>query len=655
MEHTSNDGDDVVPAKMIQRLHNQHGSKPLDRNKLFGNRLLYLISAFIVVVVGIQWRLATHHIQDLSTKNSFRSSLDSFVGKRGIRKSVTSNSIDRYGNVLSRIYSAIEDVLPDEHGNAIPTLFTHVDEQYLHNGRVVRELSHRVLSRNIAQSNLMIVSPNFQEAHVYEGSKHSADADMYYPAKKAMEQGHTTHLLPSNVNFGDGWIDVSSKSMYNASSVGWILLAYFATQSFDPTYSSPTIDEILSPSVEGVESWLKHTTVTYIVFPIKAIATVQLSSILTDEEYEYEMDYTVNKIIDMVGLEAAHTLLRSNYKLQLLASSHYFDAPKEDTFYYGPNALFQNVKQLHRFLHQRITEVLTAEVRHLRKRRHKLRLTAMENQILEVQFHSLIFATQGLDLAIPSRFSYLDVGNHSACKDDNGNRKKKCDPKLHQRAQGNTIFLECPKRHSSVKVKFTRHRLNNIDYIKTKLERTHNVAIDIKGTWLNEEDIATGEIEVWSGHEDPDKSEAFCVKTDKSSLLPSVACTTRIVPAVEDTSIPPNKKTKLMGEPNLLVVMIDPLSRQQLKRSLAHTWAIMDLLGFIDFAKYTAVGKNSGPNQVALYSGAPLFSRDIRSSSNATERIWIWDRLRDAGYITMKAEDGCVSNSKSMLNHFHIE
>ena len=636
---------------MVQLLvHNQHRSRSKGRDKLLGNRLLYLISAFIIVVVAIQWRLATHHIQDLSAKTNFRSSLDSFItrSQRDIRKS--NNLITRESNVLTRIYSAIEDVLPDEHVIDIPTLFTHVDEQSLHNGRVVLELSQRVLSRNIAQSNVVIVSPNFHQTHVYEEIVHGTDADTYVPSKKALEQGHTTHLLPSTVNLGRGWIDVSSQKMYNSTSAGWILLAYFATQSFNTAYPTSTIDEILSPSIEGVESWLKHTTITYIVFPIQATATVQLSSVLTDEEYAYEQDYTVNKIIDMIGLQAAETLLRSNYKLQLLSSSHYFDALKEEQYYYGPNALFQNVKQLHRFLYQRITEVLTAEVRHLRKQRHNLRLTDIDDRVLEVQFHSLIFATQGLDLAIPSRFSYLDVGNHRVCKDANGNRKKKCDPKLHQRAQGDTIFLECPKRHSLIKVEFARggHRWRDVHDVATKLEKTRGVVIDINNIWLTENDLATGEIEVWSGHEDPDKTEAFCVKTDKSSLLPSVACTTRVVPVEQHRLTPASKKPKPVERPNLLVVMIDPLSRQQRRRSLPNAWALMDLLGFIDFPEYTAVGKNSGPNQAALYSGAPLFTRDIRSSSNATERIWLWDRLRDAGYMTMKAEDACVSNSESM-------
>jgi hypothetical protein len=226
-----------------------------------------------------------------------------------------------------------------------------------------------VLSRNIAQSNVVIVSPNFKDARVYnENEKDTVTIDgVYHPAKVAMDQGHTTHLFPSSIDFANGWIDSSSGQKYNSSSVGWILLAYFSTQSLSND-ASPTIDEILSPFNEAVKSWLTSTTITYIVFPIKASAKVLLSSIRVEQEHAYEMDYTVDKIVELTGLDAAQTLLRSNYKLQLLASSHYFDAEtnSDDEHYYGPNALFQNKKQLDRFLYQRVTEVLKTEVRHLR-------------------------------------------------------------------------------------------------------------------------------------------------------------------------------------------------------------------------------------------------------------------------------------------------
>ena len=587
--------------------------------------------------------------------------------------------------------------LSDEHSlQSIPSFFTPVDEQWLHNGRVVRELSHRILSRNIAQSNVMIVSPNFgNEAHVvyntntnknngksYYHPQDNIDSTIleraqryYHPAKLAIDQGHTTHLIPTSMKFANGWHTSTDDGShhYNSTSVGWILLAYFATQGLDSASSSrssptTTIDDILTTSNDNaVQSWLSHTTITYMVFPISAKATIPLSCILLNHEYEYEMDYTVDKTVEVTGLVAAQTLLDANYKLQLLSSSHYFDevggedGEKEGSFHYGPNALFMTVKALHRFLYQRAAHALRVEVNHIRKKqqhlsgRSLLATNVTQQQHVEVHFHALIFATQGLDLAISSRSSYVDVGAHKECRDPNipGGRKERCDPKLNARAFNDTIFLECPKRHNSLSVQFVDDK--NADnmrkrriYERTELESSNGIMIDMDGKWLKQAGVDTGELEVWKGDENPRLTEALCVKTDKSSILPRVSCITRVVPVEAKSS--PSDTAALHNAPseppNLLVIMIDPLSRQQLKRSLPNTWALLELLGFIDFPRYTAVGNNSGPNQAALYSGLPLAARqDIRSSSKSTERIWLWDRLKDAGYMTMKAEDGCISNS----------
>ena len=518
-----------------------------------------LIAVFIVAVVWTQWNLATHYLKVINTHDDLKNSLYSFVRQDGI--DIGKSARSHLQNYVGQIYSKEEP--------SFPAVFTAVDEQHLHNGRVIRELSHRVLSRNIAQSNVIVVSPNYREVGVHdEKSKQLLSTDpVYYIARDAIQQGHTTHLIPSSTDFANGWVD-NKHSRYNSTSVGWILLAYFATQDLDFAFdNTPTIDDILSPSNEAVELWLSQTTITYIVFPIQATAKVQLSSILTNEDYAYEMDYTVDKTITMLGLDAAQTLLRSNYKLQLLSSSHYFDA-EDPTFYYGPNALFQNRKQLHRFLYQRITEILRAEARNLRKARRDAN-TKIDNdqEVLEVHFHALLFATQGLDLAIPARSSYVDVGNHMVCKGADGNRMKRCDPKLKPRAQNDTIFLNCPKRHDLVTVNFAHgggevYRLIERIPRATALEKANGILVTIKGEWLVEKDVETGEIEVWRGHEDRKKAEAVCVKTDKSSLLPSVACTTRIVPVLPTIGrIQPGEKEK----PNLLLVMIDPLSRQQLR------------------------------------------------------------------------------------------
>jgi len=256
------------------------------------------------------------------------------------------------------------------------------------------------------------------------------------------------------------------------------------------------------------------------------------------------------------------------------------------------------------------------------------------------------------------------VGNHKECAGQGGRRKGRCDPKLNARAMNDAILLKCPARHDALKIQFVNEsdiesvelagfkpwmanknaiQRNRVDK-RTPLEKSHGIAVDIDGGWMKDADEESGEVEVWTGDEVPDQSEAACVKANSNAILPNVACRTRIIPT-NATTVARGANDQQSRRPNLLVVMIDPLSKEQLKRSLPNTGALLKLLGFVDFPHYTAVGDNSGPNQAALYSGTPLEGRQsIRHSKNST-RTWLWDRLNAAGYVTMKVENGCISNS----------
>ncbi|KAL7471954.1 hypothetical protein ACHAXS_012264 [Conticribra weissflogii] len=539
-----------------------------------------------------------------------------------------------------------------------PRVFAPVDERWLHNGRVVRELSHRVLSRNIAQSNVVVMSPDFETAHIVPNRHSGYFHNILYPAKIAIEQGHTTHLLPTTTNLSAGWSSDSKNDESLAASIGWVLLAYFDTFSTPPEPFSNNVDYIFSRSRIG--SWLNQTTITYIVFPVKSKATIHLSFLLAN--HEYKSDMISHKQIEITGLTAAETLLTSKYKLQLLASSHYFDPTDdrggdEEAYYYGPNALFKSVNEVHRFLYERASHILQIEAENVVAQfaPNNKDIQFEEDDILEVQFHSLLFATQGLDLAIPSRSSYVDLGKHKKCSNDDNIRLKRCDPKLDARALGDDIKMECPKRHRTVGVRFLGPEDNpdklhpeSKDDTKllqrfeelTGLEKKNGIILDVDKRALKESD----EAELWMGGSSPEESEAVCVRLGKESLKPPrVSCTTRIVPKQRFAANPkPNE-----SRPNLMVVLIDPFSRQQMLRSLPNTYALLNMLGFTEFEQYTAVGNNSGPNQAALYSGMPLIGREgIRtSSSHKAGRKWIWDRLNDEGYVTMKAEDGCIANS----------
>ena len=101
------------------------------------------------------------------------------------------------------------------------------------------------------------------------------------------------------------------------------------------------------------------------------------------------------------------------------------------------------------------------------------------------------------------------------------------------------------------------------------------------------------------------------------------------------------------ARPNLLFVMIDPISRLQFSQQLPDLDRLLASSGFSAFDGYGAVGDNSGPNQVAMFLGERLGTRSVASLRN---RTWLWDALRQAGYATLKAEDGCVLNSNMIAS-----
>jgi hypothetical protein len=144
---------------------------------------------------------------------------------------------------------------------------------------------------------------------------------------------------------------------------------------------------------------------------------------------------------------------------------------------------------------------------------------------------------------------------------------------------------------------------------------------------------------IWMNKDTTVKSETACVKHIKSGLS---KCTTRIIELV--TTPFSNDSTDDDDRPNILLILIDPISRPHFHRTMPRTELTLEELDFLSFSKYSAVGPNSGPNQAALYSGIPLEKRNGIGRDIHGEQ-WLWDRLRSAGYVTLKGEDGCIENS----------
>ena len=111
--------------------------------------------------------------------------------------------------------------------------------------------------------------------------------------------------------------------------------------------------------------------------------------------------------------------------------------------------------------------------------------------------------------------------------------------------------------------------------------------------------------------------------------------------------------TGVRERPNIVLLLLDAVSRQQLRRALPNTvTAIVDPTGpdgareWSEFTAYALAGPNSGPNQFALYTGHKQQGRNLTNRANS--RQMLWERLREAGYITLKIENDCILNSNMM-------
>ena len=286
----------------------------------------------------------------------------------------------------------------------------------------------------------------------------------------------------------------------------------------------------------------------------------------------------------------------------------------------------------------------------------------------------LFFVTQGLDLAIPSSHDYkkglyLGCERWSGIGEKDGSRK------------GSVDFII--KDHVFEPV---RPVLGMDDETQQALfsKMCPRTAAALPAYAYDAGDVRFSE--VWHSHPIPSQAEAVCARV----VCPgggeeAVGCATRILRKEEGAwlspSAPSTADVKMISaqerRPNLLVVMIDPMSRAHLLRTLPRTAMLLEKYDFVDFANYSAVGFNSGPNQAAFYAGAHASfieetskrrrrpsrrsaapssakeenkpaptRRSLREGEQQQQRVWLWEQLRDKlGYRTLKVEDGCVENS----------
>lgn len=267
-------------------------------------------------------------------------------------------------------------------------------------GFVMSEFACRVLSRHITSSNILVAAPGAVIA-----AKEAVDLKMAtqintsndIPRKRsvgsaflqyAVSEGHAIHAINCQIikeskkgKAGptlDAWWKSfdSGKKSYGSSGwwwstepiekPNWILLAVF-----DSSYGSE------NDVWEEVEIFLEDCTVTYFVIAVHSVKR---------DDGTYKLG----------GMDAIHSLLQRKYKLQTMSSSHYYaekNNEKETFDRYGPNALFQSSEALKGFL------MWGADA------------AQRYSKTKDALFTSYIFATQGLDLAIPAPQVYLRDGS----------------------------------------------------------------------------------------------------------------------------------------------------------------------------------------------------------------------------------------------------
>jgi hypothetical protein len=494
------------------------------------------------------------------------------------------------------------------------------DEQLLRYGFVMKEFAQRVLSRQIAQSHVIVMAP-------LEGvSNSSVGVNLL---RRAREENHTTHAIHVDGETGKQSLDTWWSTTSKQSRPNWILLAVLDLESGRE-------DEAFSSQVAASKFLTSGPAITYMVMGVTASTG---GAAFASPEFSYTFG----------GKETVKALLTHNYKVQLLSATDFWYATSPFSAggpVFRPNDLIDE-SNVDAFFRWGATCAAFSEA-----------LVKDETEYKgSSRFKAYLFATQGLDLAIPSRRKFLTNGQFSSKPFHFVG-----DVDIARSEMIKSVPFKTCQGHNRVAVRFRSPK----DSPAKALPPFDAVSIFCDGRDVSS-DINRKEanITTWMNTDDSSKAESFCIKIncdgfsnknatvskrkiERDTLPEQVACATRILssqtsPTAPEKTAPTAEKDK----PNLLVVMIDPISRSQFDFMLPRTRALLDELGFTRFGNYTTVGDNSGPNQAALYAGKTLVNRDGIAAPNdgIPSHPWLWDELREAGYATFKAEDGCIANS----------
>jgi hypothetical protein len=471
-----------------------------------------------------------------------------------------------YNNPLERDFSRIPGYLK---GSSNSSLF----------GYVMRDLSNRFLlpssaqqkrqhliRRHLSPSNILVVCPKGKTLLSEIKEKNSTTIASKNELIKSFGYRIGPSFLVESIFNGHNAIGVESNTEIvddHGSNTTDIMLAIF-----DPGQGQE--DSMLSSQLE---EYIRSGTIQFATFPIS-------NSILRTTLLEEWTTKNYNAVIQ--GIVASKIFFDAGYKLQVLSSSH---APTDGLNPYGPNTLLKNVEEVERFLRFGIGLAQNAEDISPSKNRVYNSTTSSKTKDIQITFHSILFATRSLDLAIPSRKAFLDMTDRGS-------------DFVLDVEKDRVPYLNCPRLSLAATLRFRDDLDSNNDEYNSNGDKIEMSCFgrDISMHETRGKRIDYGNdtifVELWHSHKNISLSEAACLKctkitmnSDEENVVERV-CTNRII---SRKRLPPdlsNQTRKNNRGPNLLAIELRGVTQNMLNSSLAHFALSLGNLGLEYFPNF---------------------------------------------------------------------
>lgn len=507
------------------------------------------------------------------------------IGKQ--RDAKEASTTKDYNNPLERDFLRIPGYLQ---GSNDPSLF----------GYVMRDLANRFFKKSSAQqqrrqlverqfspSNILVVSPNAPE--LLEKIKKKKPATIASKKELIKSFGYKIggSFLVESVFHGHNAIAIDSNTGFPRDD--WSKATDITLAILDPAQGQE--DSVVA---RQLEEYIRAGTIEF--------ATFRVSSSILGANH-------VNLETKMQGIETSKKFLQAGYKLQVLSSSY---APTDGLNPYGPNTLLKNFENVQGFL--RFGAGLAQSAQDIRHSKHASGNLTLPSKMKETPatFQSILFATRGLDLAIPSRKAFLNLTAHGS------------DFVLDVEKDG-VPYAECPKSFMTA----TESEDDKFDIscfgVNLTMQESERRRIDYGNK--------TVVVELWHSHNDLSLSEAVCLKCTRSTMdatKPSDSdsvCINRIRSTTMNSS---NLSAGKSRGPNLLAIELKGVNQVMLNSSLGHLRNISDNIGLDYFPNFASSATISNPND--------------------DHKWWtLWDNgvMEDGGYQTYRGSNQCDPSSQS--------